>query len=144
MSACLGECVSVWMSCVCLSVSVWLSVSLWMSMCVFHSPSPSSCCVFHSPSPSSCCVFHSPSPSPCCVFHSPSPSPCCSSLQTTLTDIPSNNATSSGQFEYYWAKFNVVFMFFLVACFGIATSVLLFFHVYLVCSNKTTIGRFNL
>jgi palmitoyltransferase len=30
-------------------------------------------------------------------------------------------------------------MFFLVACFGIATSVLLFFHVYLVCSNKTTI-----
>lgn len=37
-------------------------------------------------------------------------------------------------------KFNVIFCFFVSAMFGFSTSVLFFFHLYLIAVNKTTIG----
>ena len=58
--------------------------------------------------------------------------------------VPSSNTTvGQDQFPVYWARFNTLFLFFLVICFAVAVSCLLFFHIYLVCSNKTTIGRWG-
>ena len=52
----------------------------------------------------------------------------------------SNSTAVEDQFPVYWARFNTLFLFFLVICFAVAVSCLLLFHVYLVCNNKTTIG----
>lgn len=55
--------------------------------------------------------------------------------------MPSSNKTAGeDQFPVYWARFNTLFLFFLVICFALAVSGLLLYHIYLVCNNKTTIG----
>ena len=38
------------------------------------------------------------------------------------------------------SKFNVTFCFVILGVFGLSTSCLLFFHTYLIFTNKTTIG----
>lgn len=67
-------------------------------------------------------------------------SPPLPSSQNNLATTSSNTTAGEDQFPVYWARFNTLFLFFLVICFAMAVSGLLLYHVYLVCKNKTTIG----
>lgn len=61
-------------------------------------------------------------------------------------------ATSLPSFIVFWeghrlaheviAKFSMVFLPFIAFLFGLSISCLLLYHIYLVCKNRTTIGKF--
>ena len=44
-------------------------------------------------------------------------------------------------FDLSWVRFNTVFLFFMCLIFASGVAFLLFFHVYLVIVNKTTLGN---
>ena len=44
-------------------------------------------------------------------------------------------------FDLSWVKFNTVFLFFMCLIFASGVGFLLFFHIYLVLVNKTTLGN---
>ena len=44
-------------------------------------------------------------------------------------------------FDLSWVRFNTVFLFFMCLIFAAGVGFLFFFHIYIVLTNKTTLGN---